>query len=531
MLESFKACELSLSICARKVSMKLPLSVIALATATLGPDFLFVLTCSWAAPLSPPASGDLRGIYVDSRISNLTRKDSIALAQSMTVPGVDGFTMVAGWKYLEPAKGIFSWAAFDAWMKTAVSAGKKIELSIPAMYDTPSWLFLPSPDGAGLVPLDFSYTRRPMDTTCLADTLAAPWDVGFLALWDAMLDSVSEHLKSTGMYDAVVLLRLTGINKDSDELHLPSETSGPPCSTNNVAIWQAAGYRPSRILVAWDSITTSFKRYFPDKSFSVAIIAIADPFPAIDDNDSIITGTVPNQNFPLLQLAARKFPGHLVIQNNTLYPNISAQPETIASAESLKTMIAFQTNQDIAFPTGKGAACGGRNDTTVCTDSTYLNELQTGIYPKGPGDRLRAQYIEVFAPNVNALPEIILQAHNELVAPTTSVVGQSQPTVPGRFALRQNYPNPFNPSTMIQYTIAGTRGYLPAGQAGGTGDSEVRLIVYDMLGREVAILVDKSQVPGTYGVRFDGANLASGIYTYRLTAGNFVAARSMLLLK
>ncbi len=516
MLECFKAYGPPLLTCARKVSMKLHLSVIALAAATLSLDFLIFLPSSWASPLSPPGSGDLRGIYVDSRIFNEPTADSLALAQSMHVPGVDGFTLVAGWKYIEPAKGKFAWTVFDTWIHTAVSAGKKIELSIPAMYDTPAWLFLPSPEGAGLVQLDFSFTRRPTDTTCLQDTLAAPWDVGFLAQWDDLLDSVSTHLKNIGMYDNVVLLRLTGINKDSDELHLPSETSGPPCSTNNVAIWQAAGYRPSRILIAWDSITSSFKRYFPDKSFSVAIIASAHPFPAIADNDSIIKGQVPNQNFPLLQLAAGKFPGHLVIQNNTLYPNVPAQAETIASAESLHTMIAFQTNQDIAFPTGKGAACGdGRKDTMLCTDSTYLNELQTGIYPKGPSDSLRAQYIEVFAPNVNAMPGVILEAHNELFSQTTSVAGRT--VTIGRYTLDQNYPNPFNPNTVIsgQWTV----------------DSWVRLTVYDALGREVALLANGRFPAGKYSFSFDGGSLASGVYFYRLTLGNFTAARTMLLLK
>ena len=500
--------------------MKFPFSVPTLAAVILS---LPIVVPPSPLPAAPLASGDLRGIYVDSRIYNEPTKDSIALAQAMTVPGVDGFTLVAGWKYIEPAKGKFDWTLFDTWIHTAVSAGKKIEISIPAMYDTPSWLFLPSPEGAGLVQLDFSFTRRPTDTTCLQDTLAAPWDPGFLALWDEMLDSVSTHLKSIGMYDNVVLLRLTGINKDSDELHLPRESSGPPCSTNDLATWQAAGYRPSRILLAWDSITTSFKRYFPEKSFSVAIIANTYPFPAIDDNDSIIKGPVPNQNFPLLQLAARKFPGHLVIQNNTLYPNLPAQAETIASAESLKTMIAFQTNQDIALPTGKGAACGdSRHDTVLCTDSTYLNELQTGIYPKGPGDSLRAQYIEVFAPNVNAMPGVILQAHNELFSHTTSVAGPS--VTIGRYTLDQNYPNPFNPTTIIEYTIGGVRSQ-------GSGVSDVRLLVYDVLGRVVGILVNKFQTPGSYFVRFDGSKLPSGLYFYKLTTGDFSVTRSMLLLK
>ncbi len=78
-------------------------------------------------------------------------------------------------------------------------------------------------------------------------------------------------------------------------------------------------------------------------------------------------------------------------------------------------MIAFQTNEDIK---GEGAACGGRTTdrTTPCTAATYLAELQTGIYPLGQDNALRAQYIEVFPLNVNAFPDIIQQAHQELLA-------------------------------------------------------------------------------------------------------------------
>jgi hypothetical protein len=79
-------------------------------------------------------------------------------------------------------------------------------------------------------------------------------------------------------------------------------------------------------------------------------------------------------------------------------------------------MIAYQTNEDIP---GQGASCGARTGgdrTTPCTSAAFLNELRTGIYPLGQSNSLRAQYIEVFALNVNALPDAIQQAHNELTA-------------------------------------------------------------------------------------------------------------------
>jgi hypothetical protein len=90
--------------------------------------------------------------------------------------------------------------------------------------------------------------------------------------------------------------------------------------------------------------------------------------------------------------------------------------------------------------------------------------------------------------------------------------------------LEQNYPNPFNPATVIRYAIPGAGGQ-------GLGTSNVRLVVYDLLGREVAVLVNEKKVPGSYEVTFDGAGLASGVYFYRLTAGSFVQTHKMLLIR
>lgn len=88
---------------------------------------------------------------------------------------------------------------------------------------------------------------------------------------------------------------------------------------------------------------------------------------------------------------------------------------------------------------------------------------------------------------------------------------------PNDYFLVQNYPNPFNPTTTIKYNVAKY--------------SHVNLKVYDALGREVKILVDKEQTPGQYEARFDGSSLSSGIYFYRLDTGNYSSTRKMILMK
>jgi hypothetical protein len=95
---------------------------------------------------------------------------------------------------------------------------------------------------------------------------------------------------------------------------------------------------------------------------------------------------------------------------------------------------------------------------------------------------------------------------------------------PREFWLSQNYPNPFNPKTAISF-------HLPAGQAGLSANSFVSLRVFDVLGREVAVLINEEKLAGTYNVTWDASDLSSGVYLYRLRAGSFVETKKMLLLR
>lgn len=100
--------------------------------------------------------------------------------------------------------------------------------------------------------------------------------------------------------------------------------------------------------------------------------------------------------------------------------------------------------------------------------------------------------------------------------PATAGATDGFPEGPG-FAILGNYPNPFNASTVVSF-------HLPVA-------GNVRLVVYDLLGREVRVLVEEQKAPGNYVLRFDGANLATGAYICRLTAGAHVRTRSILLLR
>ncbi len=102
-------------------------------------------------------------------------------------------------------------------------------------------------------------------------------------------------------------------------------------------------------------------------------------------------------------------------------------------------------------------------------------------------------------------------------APTLTTDVAEQPDIPTQFTLSQNYPNPFNPTTVISFNVA--------------KKSNVSLNVYNTLGENVAQLVNENLSAGSYKTQFDASNLPSGIYFYKLTAGNFISVKKAMLVK
>ena len=96
---------------------------------------------------------------------------------------------------------------------------------------------------------------------------------------------------------------------------------------------------------------------------------------------------------------------------------------------------------------------------------------------------------------------------------------------PLTFNLEQNYPNPFNPATTIKYSIP------EKVKSQNSKFKNVTLKIYDILGREIVVLVNEEQKPGNYEVKWDASNQPSGVYFYQLTADEFVKTRKMVLLR
>ena len=378
------------------------------------------------------AQTDVRGIYIYTNdVSQLSKAGAAQLTQSFSVPGVDGVAVVIGWDAIEPSMGQYSWTVLDQWIAQVSGLGLKIDLVVPAGSSVPAWLFQPVPAGAGAAELSFTVSPHGGSTgVCDSVNEAAPWDPAFLAQWDAMLSALSAHLKVTGTYGAITLVRLTGINRTTEELRLPAETAastGLACVSNSIATWQQAGYRPSLLLKGWNAVLNSFDKYFPDKTFAVSIIP-NDAFPGIAEDGTVITGHIGDENQTLLQAASQLLPGRLVVQFDFLMPGEAASTEVTNAAQMLGTLAAFQTNEYLG---PQGAACSEPvTNPTPCTSDTFLTLLETGIYPLGQSNPLRSQYIEVFHANAQAFPADILTAHLQLLPPSIFSVANAEGEAP-----------------------------------------------------------------------------------------------------
>lgn len=145
--------------------------------------------------------------------------------------------------------------------------------------------------------------------------------------------------------------------------------------------------------------------------------------------------------------------------------------------------------------------------------------------PVGAYDWTAVDRFEIVAEHSNMTNINIWFDQIRVVDPSTVSIGNEK-SIPDEFVLNQNYPNPFNPSTKIKYTLSYQSASVVKGQM-----SNVRLTIYDVLGRVTTILVDEKQRPGNYEVEWNAAKQPSGVYFYELTAGDFHQTKKMMILK
>ncbi len=150
--------------------------------------------------------------------------------------------------------------------------------------------------------------------------------------------------------------------------------------------------------------------------------------------------------------------------------------------------------------------------STAADGGTYSRSISY-IFITNSGAQISVDAADTTSPNTGVIQ---IDGMSYIHANITGVK-QADNNIPQNFLLDQNYPNPFNPSTQINYSI-------PSAQ-------KVTLQIYDELGKEVATLVNQEQAAGNYTVDFNASEFASGVYFYRIQAGNFIQMKKMILMK
>lgn len=164
-----------------------------------------------------------------------------------------------------------------------------------------------------------------------------------------------------------------------------------------------------------------------------------------------------------------------------------------------------------------GWISGGSSQATLGPGDMH-NVISSGPYTIAPGATQMVGFALLGGANLADLQQNADNARAKWleILPLVSVRDDNA-GIPAVFALEQNYPNPFNPTTVVKY-------HLP-------NNERVQLRIFDMLGREVALLVDENQTAGVYSVEFDASGLSSGVYYYQIKAGEFSSTKSMMVLK
>jgi hypothetical protein len=174
------------------------------------------------------------------------------------------------------------------------------------------------------------------------------------------------------------------------------------------------------------------------------------------------------------------------------------------------------TNSDVMAlaisPDGTNLFAGTSGGVFLSTNNgTSWTEVNSGLPPNTYVTELAVSGNNLFAGTRGT--GVWRRLLSEMITSFDPVVRE----LPREFLLHQNYPNPFNPSTTIKFELPRT--------------SHVSLSVYDMLGREVSVLVNERRDAGIHEVKFDGTSFASSMYFYRIQAGDFVSTKRMLILK
>ena len=383
---------------------------------------------SMPARSAPMPLSDYKGLYVMIYPSWLPQTSSFENA--LAKPYIDGATIIAQWRIIEPAPGIFDFSSMDKWIGLAVAQHKKIGIGVMAGCWSPDWLY----DTNHRVHKNkFNYNRNPQGTPeCTELTLPSAWDPVFVSEYNNMMGTMARHLHELSIagsppdaaFDALRIVKIGGINNTTEELRLysnsyPHGDDGPCNQSDAPPIWLAAGFAPKKIVDAWVNIAQNIASAFPSKIMSIDII-YRSAFPLLDDSGNLYR-LPPQMDNPLtgqiIAAGISHFRGRFAVQWNALNNRLSDR--TVIEAGKNGAIMAWQMNEFLGPRGGSGRTDGDRR--VACkSDKEFQEMMDNGISAGG-------QFIEIWAPNADQFPVALQNAHDELTQWTRERVRRPYP--------------------------------------------------------------------------------------------------------
>jgi hypothetical protein len=295
-------------------------------------------------------------------------------------PNVDGIALRALWNNLEPADGVYDWSYFDKPLGQAVAAGKMVTLSTTAGIRTPDWVY-----AEGAAPFHY------VDSSGTPQVIPIPWDPVYVAKWQDFVRAFGDRYASN---PAVVQVKLTGLNRETNEVLLPRTTA-------DTAHWQSVGYTSTRLDDAWQAIVETFAQAFPRQQ--LAIIIVPNGLPDIDSQGHIVSGAGEALIETLIHQGIDQYGGPVwVVQNSGLSDfYVSREVTDVADAVDTGYEMLWLVTNDTMYRMNNGVPID------------WFTELQTAVVN---GVAAKARYLDIYRQDIvnPALQDVITWAHNEL---------------------------------------------------------------------------------------------------------------------
>ena len=327
-------------------------------------------------------------------------------------PDIDGAAVMLNWKSIEPSPGHFCWDALDLELSDVLKLGKTFTIGLVAGGQAPTWLY----DTVGVPALrdvTFNATLNKTGKNCQKLNQPLVWDARYIHQYAEVMVALANHLKriklppptSGTAFDALVAVKLSGINVGTEELRLdqhPATPSLAACPEPDVAaMWKAHGYRSELVYQAWVKIADLTAGAYPGKLLNMDVI-VNGAFPNIDVNGN--TYPAPNGpgkkhvieplNAQILKYAIAKYKSGLMVQWDALSQD-GILPLEVTESGKQGALMGYQMN---GFGGGNFAGSGCiYNPGFVIGPCRNVNDYAQALLD---GIQAGGHYIEVQPPNV-----------------------------------------------------------------------------------------------------------------------------------